>query len=59
MPLRIVSLPVAVPPIIEVMQWQRVNDGDEGLMWVIDRIARSTAKLATRKDQRILEAEEA
>jgi DNA-binding transcriptional LysR family regulator len=59
MPLRIVSLPVAVPPIIEVMQWQRVNDGDEGLMWVIDRIARSTAKLATRKDQRIFEAEEA
>lgn len=59
MPLRAVSLPVEVPPIVEVMQWQRVNDGDEGLMWVIDRIARSTLRLETKRDERVFEAEEA
>jgi len=40
LPLEILGLPVDIPKIVEVIQWRKVNDTDEGLMWVVDTIAR-------------------
>jgi len=32
--LRIVPLPTEIPPVTEVIQWHRMNNGDEALAWV-------------------------
>lgn len=57
LPLRVVDLPIAVPGIVEVMQWQRVNDADEGLMWVIDKIAKSASRLDHKREEMLATAQ--
>jgi hypothetical protein len=39
LPLRILQLPIDIPGIFEVIQWQRSNETDDALMWVVDVIA--------------------
>jgi LysR family transcriptional regulator, nod-box dependent transcriptional activator len=34
LPLRVLPVPVEIPPIKEMIQWHAVNDGDEALAWV-------------------------
>jgi DNA-binding transcriptional LysR family regulator len=46
LPLRQVALPVEIPPIVEVLQWQKVNDTDQGLAWVVDMIAKAATQIA-------------
>jgi SH3-like domain-containing protein len=37
---------VEIPPIVEVLQWQKVNDTDQGLAWVVDMIAKAATQIA-------------
>lgn len=46
LPLKICRLPVEIPQVVEVLQWQSVNDTDDGLMWVVDIITRTASSLA-------------
>jgi LysR family nod box-dependent transcriptional activator len=45
LPLRVHPLPFSVPGIVEVVQWQRINAGDDGLMWIVDMIESEVQKL--------------
>lgn len=45
LPLKICRLPVEIPRMVEVLQWQRINDTDDGLMWVADVITEMASTL--------------
>lgn len=46
LPLKICRLPVEIPHVVEVLQWQSVNDADDGLMWVASIITETACALA-------------
>lgn len=54
LPLKLIPLPVAVPPMTEVLQWHKYHDQDPAYRWLRDALraqaANSLAHLATSSD---------
>ncbi|MDX3905936.1 MAG: LysR family transcriptional regulator [Pigmentiphaga sp.] len=45
LPLRLMDLPITIPPLTEVMQWPRHKAGDDGMRWLRDSISEVCAQL--------------
>jgi DNA-binding transcriptional LysR family regulator len=46
LPIRILELPMELPPVREFVQWHKLRDRDIGLLWLIDKLQANAAQLA-------------
>ncbi|WP_338759535.1 LysR family transcriptional regulator [Massilia sp. METH4] len=46
MPLKLMALPIAVPPLVEVVQWSRHREADPVHKWVLARLLAGASELA-------------
>ena len=45
LPLRILPVPVDIPPLVEVIQWHQYRSTDEGLMWIKQQLKHGMSRL--------------
>ncbi len=45
LPIRILELPMELPPVREFVQWHKLRDRDIGLLWLIDKLQANAAQL--------------
>jgi LysR family nod box-dependent transcriptional activator len=45
LPIKLIPLPIAVPPMVEVLQWHKYHDGDPAYVWMRTIIGDEAAKL--------------
>lgn len=46
LPIKLVPVPIAMPPMIEMLQWHRAHDHDPAHMWLRDQVRDAVAALA-------------
>jgi len=44
LPLKVLPLPVPVPPLVELLQWKPLHDGDPGMQWLRGMLQRAAAR---------------
>ncbi|OVZ64738.1 hypothetical protein CDO44_00570 [Pigmentiphaga sp. NML080357] len=52
LPLRLMALPLAIPPLIEIMQWPHHKIGDHGIRWLRESVAHVCASRFARGEPR-------
>ena len=48
LPIKVLPVPIAIPPMIEVLQWHRAHDQDPAHQWLRTRLKRTVAQIFDR-----------
>jgi len=48
LPLKVMAAPFSLPPLREVMQWNKFNDQDPGLRWLLGLLRETAARDLSR-----------
>jgi DNA-binding transcriptional LysR family regulator len=50
LPIKLVPVPIEIPPMIEVLQWHRAHDQDPAHQWLRSQLKRTVAQIFDRPE---------